>query len=87
MFKLIKIIYFLILFCNFNIIECKITKIKNIETKKEVLSKINDDLLPSFDNLLNELNLQHRKLNLIKMGVVETRNLLRFKNMDYQMMV
>lgn len=78
---------FLLFLSFFSLNKSKVIKIKQTETKKEILSKINIDLLPSLDDLINELNLQHRRLNLIKMGVTETRHLLRFKNMDYQMMV
>lgn len=67
----------------------KLTKSKanNNEIKKEKIPQLNSDLLPPLEDLLNELDLIHRKSALIKMGVTETRYLLRLKNMDYQMMV
>ncbi len=61
---------------------------KKIEqTKREILPKLNSDLLPSLEDLLVELELSHRKNQMIKMGISETRHLLRLKSMDYQMMV
>ena len=80
----------LILFSFFSFLSCKVlnnNKNNNLNTKKEILLKINSDLLPSLEDFLKELNLQHRQRSLIKMGVLETRHLLRFKKMDYQMMV
>ncbi len=56
-------------------------------TQKEVFSKLNEALLPQLDTLLLEINLSHRQRELIKMGVTETRHILRLKKMDYQMMV
>jgi hypothetical protein len=60
---------------------------KTNEIKKEILTPLNSDLLPPLETVLEELDLIHRKGSLVKMGVTETRYMLRLKNMDYQMMV
>jgi hypothetical protein len=65
----------------------KYPKIKNQPAPKDVLPKLNPDLLPPLDALLEDMQITHRKDLLIKVGVTETRNLLRLKRMDYQMMV
>ena len=57
------------------------------DTHKTPMPKLNTDLVPAFDDILAELNIQHRRDSLIKMGITETRNLLRLTRMDYQMMV
>lgn len=62
-------------------------KLKKVETKREILPKLNFDILPPLEDLLIELDLSHRKPELIKMGISETRHILRLKNMDYQMML
>jgi hypothetical protein len=62
-------------------------KIKKNEIKKEYIPQLNSDLLPPLETVLEELHLSHRKSALVKLGVTETRYLLRLKSMDYQMMV
>jgi len=57
------------------------------DTHKTPMPKLNTDLVPAFDDILAELNIQHRRDSLIKMGITETRNLLRLTRMDYQMML
>lgn len=47
---------------------------------------LNTDLVPSLEEILEELSLNHRKQELYKMGVVDTRILLRLKKMDFHMM-
>jgi hypothetical protein len=62
-------------------------KVQKTEIKKETVPQLDSDLLPSLESLLEELNLSHRKSALVKLGVTETRYLLRLKSMDFQMMV
>lgn len=62
-------------------------KVKNKQAARDVLPKLNPDLLPNLEDLLEQMNLSHRKNQLVKSGVTETRNLLRMKRMDFQMMV
>ena len=65
----------------------KYPKIKNAKAPVEALPKLNPDLLPPWEELVQEMKLTHRIAQLSKLGVTETRNLLRLKKMDYQMMV
>ena len=60
--------------------------VKKELVKPEPQAKINIDLLPPLEDVLKSLNLFHLADKFYRMGVVETRILVRLKNMDYQMM-
>lgn len=47
---------------------------------------LNTDLVPSLEKIVEEIGLTHRLNDLYKMGVVDTRILLRLKKMDFHMM-
>jgi len=64
---------------------------KNNDVKKETNKPkpapvINTDLVPTLEETLKTLNLEHRAKDLYKMGVVDMRIFLRLKKMDFQMM-
>jgi hypothetical protein len=86
--NLLFLFFIQLLFNDRGVVGNRFQKIKKTnEIKKEILPALNSDLLPSLETVLEELDLSHRKNSLVKMGVTETRYLLRLKNMDYQMMV
>ncbi len=60
---------------------------KQENSKPEPAVKLNTEHLPTLSEILNEINISHRLQNLVKMGITETRHLLRMKRMDYNMMV
>ena len=64
----------------------KFQKQKPKKTPITPVAKINTDGLPSLEAILEDIGLSHRLNDLIKMGVVDTRLLLRLKRMDYQIM-
>jgi hypothetical protein len=47
---------------------------------------INEELLPDFLDILEEAGMKGRLADLVRMGIVDTRVLLRLKRMDFQMM-
>jgi hypothetical protein len=48
--------------------------------------KFNTDLLPNLQDILNSLNLSSHLNDFVKMGVAETRTLLRLNDMDFHLM-
>ncbi len=63
-------------------------KMKKPDTAKvEPMVKLNTDKIPNLEEILSEINLSHRLPNFIKMGVTDSRHLLRLKKMDYNIMV
>jgi len=58
------------------------------QPKKAIIEpRIDTEKLPPLDDLLKELGMSNRIKDFIKMGVTETRILLRLKKMDFQIMV
>jgi PA domain len=47
---------------------------------------LNTDLIPSLEEILRSIDLEHRTKDLYKMGIVDNRILLRLKKMDFHMM-
>ena len=62
-------------------------KIKNKNKPNEATTSLNYDLLPPLEDVLSEIGLLDRLKNFVRMGVSETRILVLFKKMDFQMMV
>ena len=64
----------------------KSPKNQSSNEKKPALA-INPEKLPPLEDVLAEVNMSHRLKDFIRIGVSETRFLLRLQRMDFQMMV
>lgn len=56
------------------------------KAKAAPMPTYNTDLIPSLEEMLKSINLEHRAQKLYKMGFVDMRVLLRASRMDYQLM-